>query len=118
MYNRKKRPNNFGKKRNAYSSGKDRFSQKSESFKANCAECQSDCHVPFKPNGRKPVLCSNCFRRQEGGGKGRFDRSDRFSPRRSFDGPRVKRRSPDSGMQDELKQIRQKLDQVLELLRG
>ena len=136
MYNNKKRSNGFGQKRNAYggggrshSGGNDRFSQRSESFKANCAQCHNDCHVPFKPNGRKPVLCSDCFGRQQGGGNDRSDRSDRFNrsdrfdrsertpSRRSFDGPRVKRQSDDTGLQDELKQIRKKLEQILELMR-
>lgn len=31
------------------------------SHKSVCAECGKDCEVPFKPNGKKPVLCSKCF---------------------------------------------------------
>lgn len=31
------------------------------SFTATCAECGDSCTVPFKPNGKKPVLCSGCF---------------------------------------------------------
>ncbi len=46
-------------------------------FKATCAECGRDCEVPFKPNGSKPVLCSNCFGKPEGGS--RFD--SRSAPR-------------------------------------
>ena len=34
--------------------------------KATCNECGQACEVPFKPNGRKPVFCSNCFKREEG----------------------------------------------------
>jgi CxxC-x17-CxxC domain-containing protein len=34
---------------------------KPPSFEAVCADCGKDCMVPFKPNGRKPVLCSKCF---------------------------------------------------------
>lgn len=33
---------------------------------ATCAECNASCEVPFKPNGRKPVLCSNCFKKGDG----------------------------------------------------
>ncbi|MCX6780553.1 MAG: hypothetical protein NT003_00310 [Candidatus Magasanikbacteria bacterium] len=36
-----------------------------EMFTATCAECNNECQVPFRPNGRKPVLCSNCFKRDE-----------------------------------------------------
>ena len=30
-------------------------------FQATCSSCGSDCEVPFKPSGTKPVLCNNCF---------------------------------------------------------
>lgn len=33
-----------------------------EMFPAVCAECGKDTMVPFKPNGIKPVYCSDCFR--------------------------------------------------------
>ena len=26
-----------------------------------CAECGTECEVPFKPNGEKPVYCNDCF---------------------------------------------------------
>ena len=38
------------------SSGNDR-----EMHKATCAECGKEAEVPFKPDGRKPVLCKECF---------------------------------------------------------
>ncbi len=28
---------------------------------AICAQCQKTCEVPFRPNGKKPVLCRDCF---------------------------------------------------------
>lgn len=30
-----------------------------------CSECGAECEVPFKPNGRKPVFCRACFRKDE-----------------------------------------------------
>lgn len=39
----------------------DRSFNDKPSFTATCAECGDSCTVPFKPNGKKPVLCSNCF---------------------------------------------------------
>jgi CxxC-x17-CxxC domain-containing protein len=83
---------------------------KSFMFDAVCAQCSSRCQVPFKPNGRKPVLCSNCF------GKG-GDRGDRFSGRSerpSFDRPSFQSRGSNDG--DRLKAIEAKLDQILEIL--
>lgn len=38
--------------------------------KVNCSECGVETEVPFKPDGRKPVLCRSCFE-AKGGGKGR-----------------------------------------------
>lgn len=30
-------------------------------YKAICGECGKNCEVPFKPNGKKTILCSFCF---------------------------------------------------------
>jgi CxxC-x17-CxxC domain-containing protein len=30
----------------------------------NCSECGIDTTVPFKPTGKKPVLCRDCFQKQ------------------------------------------------------
>ena len=39
--------------------------------KAVCAECNTECEVPFKPTGGRPVYCKDCFsKRQEGGAEG------------------------------------------------
>jgi len=35
-----------------------------EMHKATCAECKSECEVPFKPNGEKPVYCRDCFNKR------------------------------------------------------
>lgn len=45
-------------------------------YKATCSDCGKPCEVPFRPNGSKPVLCSNCYAQEQGGGN---DRS--FAPR-------------------------------------
>lgn len=47
---------------------------KPELHNATCAECGNACQVPFKPNGRKPIYCSNCFKKDGNGGESRaFD---------------------------------------------
>ena len=47
---------------------------KPELHNATCAECGNACQVPFKPNGRKPIYCSNCFKKEGNGGETRgFD---------------------------------------------
>lgn len=32
---------------------------------ATCASCGDSCEVPFKPNGKKPVYCQACFRKED-----------------------------------------------------
>lgn len=85
-------------------------------FDAVCAQCSSACQVPFKPNGRKPVLCSNCF--GKGGERGGDRGGDRFggrSERPSFDRPSFSER-PSGGDNARLSAIEAKLDKILEIL--
>lgn len=37
-----------------------KFGQK-ELFDAECNSCHKSCQVPFRPNGKKPVYCRDCF---------------------------------------------------------
>lgn len=37
-----------------------------EMHQATCVACRKFCEVPFKPNGKKPVYCRDCFGMQEG----------------------------------------------------
>ncbi len=30
-------------------------------YPATCGDCGNRCEVPFRPNGKKPVLCKSCF---------------------------------------------------------
>ncbi|MFZ2804172.1 MAG: CxxC-x17-CxxC domain-containing protein [Patescibacteria group bacterium] len=80
------------------------------SFRATCAQCNESCMVPFRPNGSKPVLCSNCFKREGGG------RDSHFEPKR-FDGSRKTYTAPgqSSGghVEAELKAINSKLDKII-----
>ncbi len=49
--------------------------------KTSCAECGNACEVPFKPNGKKPVLCGDCFHKDDRGG----EKTSFRSSERSFD---------------------------------
>ena len=60
-------------------------------YEATCAECGVKCEVPFKPRGDKPVLCSDCFSKEN-------------SNRSSYQSKK------------ELEIIETKLDKILELL--
>jgi CxxC-x17-CxxC domain-containing protein len=35
-----------------------------EMFSATCSSCGREAQVPFRPNGSKPVYCSDCFQSQ------------------------------------------------------
>ncbi len=35
--------------------------------KAVCADCKSECEVPFKPTGERPVYCKDCFAKRKSG---------------------------------------------------
>ena len=37
--------------------------QERQMYDVTCSECGQAAQVPFKPNGVKPVLCRDCFRR-------------------------------------------------------
>ena len=36
-----------------------------EMHKATCADCGSECEVPFKPTEGKPVRCMSCYRKSK-----------------------------------------------------
>jgi CxxC-x17-CxxC domain-containing protein len=79
-----------------------RFERKPlEMHDATCDKCGKECQVPFKPSGGKPVLCSDCFRKDEGAG-------------RSFSG---RGRDGSSGSLEQLKKIEAKLDKIIKALK-
>lgn len=59
-----------------------------EMHKAICDECGDRCEVPFKPSGNKPVLCSNCFKKDDKSGGRGFGGRDRGSRDRGGRGDR------------------------------
>lgn len=66
--------------------------EKPEMFQTVCSECGDECEVPFKPNGRKPVFCRSCFKKDEfdeGGSDRRDDRRD--YGRDNYDKPRFEK---------------------------
>lgn len=52
-----------------------RDSNRGMMYDAVCDECGVDCQVPFSPSGVKPVYCSRCYEKMNGGGNSR--RNDR-----------------------------------------
>lgn len=90
----------------------------SSMHQAICAECGNDCEVPFKPNGKKPVLCSNCFKKDGGDQGGRFERrapSRDFGGERSFTAEEGARARP-TLRNEQFEILNDKLNMILELL--
>ncbi|MEO6536804.1 MAG: CxxC-x17-CxxC domain-containing protein [Candidatus Paceibacterota bacterium] len=107
--------------RPSFGGGAPRFNARdsgpSESFKTSCSKCNKACEVPFKPNGKKPVFCRDCFVRDDaprGNDRG-FDRA----PERTFAPKPVVSEDPRIGaMQKELATVHAKLDMLIGTLQG
>lgn len=81
-------------------------------FDATCSNCGNACRVPFRPNGTKPVYCSNCFNSPRQGQEG-FVRRD-AAPVRTFEA-----RAEDPGIVDLKRQVNAmniKIDTMLKIL--
>ncbi len=55
----------FGAKRSPRPFGARNFDRPLEMHQAECNECHKMCEVPFRPNGKKPVYCRDCFKGKE-----------------------------------------------------
>ena len=112
----------------------DRFSRdrKRESTTVTCADCGTECEIPFVPKTDRPVYCSDCFRqnkpqsddyekysRNDNSRDDRFSRNDRESrysrdDRRSRnDRPRNDRRSERRSSRDEPRSRNSKSEKFL-----
>lgn len=40
-----------------------------EMHKATCANCGQECTVPFKPDGKRPVYCRDCYGKMKESGQ-------------------------------------------------
>lgn len=89
---------NYGAKKPFNSRGPSRFSDNDgpkQMYSSECSSCHKPCEVPFRPNGKKPIFCSNCFKRDNDHGGNGFSRDSRdsrsvyqkpdYSASRSFD---------------------------------
>jgi len=92
-----------------------------EMFSATCSTCHKSCQVPFRPDGSKPVLCSECFGKNKSDTRGGFDRNSRPGtdrPQRSFDAPRPPAAaSPDyKTLLNQVSALETKVTKILEIL--
>ncbi len=113
----------FKGNRGGFGGGRDNDRREVTMHKAICSTCDKSCEVPFRPDGSKPVLCSECF------GKNRSDdrngverRSDRFSndrPKRSFDTPKSHDHHADfEALKTKVSALEAKVDEILSLLKN
>lgn len=118
MYNDFKKKRFGGNDRGGYKGGRggdrgDRGGDWKPMFPATCATCGTSCEVPFKPNGRKPVLCSFCFKKEGPSDRPSFG-GDRERPMRS---ERPTYSAPGEGnIAAQLKDINDKLDAIIDAL--
>ncbi|RLI43988.1 hypothetical protein DRO61_12670 [Candidatus Bathyarchaeota archaeon] len=78
--------------------------------KTVCDECGKDCEVPFKPSGDKPIYCSSCFEKKEGG-------SPRKPTRRSSGGGGfAKGDNTHNKLLEQMRSLNTKLDEIINIL--
>lgn len=82
---------------------------------ATCAECGNHCQVPFRPNGSKPVLCRDCFKKGDNYEPKRFEDKRPFH-KPSFGGDRPSFGSDRPRIDERLKALETKIDAVLKAL--
>ena len=70
--------NNYNPSKSFRNSRDDR---RTESTTVTCADCGTECQVPFVPKNDRPVYCSDCFRQNkpQDSGSDRYSRDDRGS---------------------------------------
>lgn len=87
-------------------------------YDATCAGCGKDCKVPFRPNGSKPVYCTNCFKKDGNAPEPKRFGSSRFEKPSYRD--REDTRSQGSGdlreIQEQLRVVNAKLDAIIRSL--
>ncbi|PIW36595.1 MAG: hypothetical protein COW24_04525 [Candidatus Kerfeldbacteria bacterium CG15_BIG_FIL_POST_REV_8_21_14_020_45_12] len=102
----KPRRSSYGNENSFSASGPRRSSSDVKTYEATCETCKKTCGVPFKPNGKKPVYCSLCFKKdKQGESRMAYGKSDyqKSSPR------------SESYKQD-FEELNKKLDAIIQML--
>ena len=81
---RQNKPQDSGNDRHSRNDRDSRYSRddrRGESTTVTCADCGTECQVPFVPRTDRPVYCSDCFRQNkpQDSGNDRHSRNDRDS---------------------------------------
>ena len=80
-FDKKKSKNDFKRDDKSYRSFRNSRDDRKESATVTCADCGTECQVPFVPKTDRPVYCSDCFRQNkpQDSGSDRYSRNDRES---------------------------------------
>ncbi len=92
------------------------YGRNNEIHTTKCADCGKSCQVPFKPNGKKPVYCNDCFAKNGGQGT---PRTYSAKPERSSYSPTSQPHNDSKKfdqMSTQLKALNEKFDKVIALL--
>ncbi|MEK9160610.1 MAG: CxxC-x17-CxxC domain-containing protein [Patescibacteria group bacterium] len=95
--------------------GKDRFSDSKQMHKANCSKCNNVCEVPFRPNGKKPVFCSNCFVKDDAP-RTSYGPKREFSPRPSFNATPPRENQDMKELKMHMQGVNDKLTRLIHLM--
>ena len=87
-----------------------RDSGRREMHQAVCDECGRNCEVPFRPSGDKPIYCSDCFEKRDGG-------SSRRPSRRDYGGAGFEKRdNTNKQLLEQVSSLNAKLDRILKVI--
>lgn len=106
----------FGNRGPRSSFGGSRDDRHFQKFDAICSNCGKKCQVPFRPDGIKPVYCSDCFGAPR---DGMANKGKNFSPRESFSRPAAAPQGGGKSIADLERQIgamNTKIDTMLKIL--
>ena len=122
QFNRSRGKGGFNKRgggNDRFRRGESRFDRNDrgpvEMFSASCDGCHKKCDVPFRPNGSKPVYCSDCFNQSQGGGSSNRGRNERRDVRQSAprENTHVNIEKYLEAIQKQLQGINEKLEKAL-----
>ena len=82
-------------------------------FHGTCSQCGKDCMLPFEPNGRRPVYCSECFEASKSGDSQRSS-SNSYQPRYNDNPPQRPQATDD--YKNQFSALSNKLDKIIRLL--
>ncbi len=106
--------------------GGDRDKKEVTLYNATCTTCGKSCEVPFRPDGKKPVLCRDCFAAKNESPTNSANHHDRFTqnemvgrkPERPAYSAPLPQSADYSKLAKQLGVVEDKLNQILTLIQA